>query len=122
MPSNRKRIGFLPSEEVHKLIEKLSLENKCSQSKITGILVEEALKCRGNDNYNKKNNIIDDVSKKHSRNNNNFTYTNNNFIDNFEFSLIDENYLKDELKMINQFIEFKLFKAAMRKSSDILND
>ena len=60
--------------------------------------------------------------KKNSRNNNNFTYTNNNFIDNFEFSLRDENNLKDELKMINQFIEFKLFKTAMRKSGDILSE
>ena len=122
MPSNRKRIGYLPSEEVHKIIEKLSLENKCSQSKVTGILVEEALKCRGNGSYSNINNIGDDFSNKNSRKNNNFTHTKNNLIDNFEFSLRDENNLKDELKMINQFIEFKLFKTAMRKSGDILSE
>ena len=122
MPSNRKRIGYLPSEEVHKIIEKLSLENKCSQSKVTGILVEEALKCRGNGSYSNINNIADDFSNKNSRKNNNFTHTKNNLIDNFEFSLRDENNLKDELKMINQFIEFKLFKTAMRKSGDILSE
>ena len=47
MPSQRKRIGFLPSEEVHKIIDKLCSSNKFSQSKVTGLLVEEALRSRG---------------------------------------------------------------------------
>ena len=47
MPSQRKRIGFLPSEEVHEIIEKLCRDNEFSQSKITGLLVEEALRSRG---------------------------------------------------------------------------
>jgi len=36
MPSPRKRIGFLPSEEVHVIIEKLCIANEFSQSKVTG--------------------------------------------------------------------------------------
>ena len=47
MPSPRKRIGFLPSEEVHEIIEKLCTANEFSQSKVTGLLVEEALISRG---------------------------------------------------------------------------
>ena len=47
MPSPRKRIGFLPSEEVHEIIEKLCTANEFSQSKVTGLLVEEALRNRG---------------------------------------------------------------------------
>ena len=47
MPSPRKRIGFLPSEEVHEIIEKLCIANEFSQSKVTGLLVEEALRSRG---------------------------------------------------------------------------
>ena len=47
MPSARKRIGFLPSEEVQEIIEKLCTANEFSQSKVTGLLVEEALKSRG---------------------------------------------------------------------------
>ena len=46
MPSPRKRIGFLPSEEVHEIIEKLCKDNEFSQSKVTGLLVEEALIAR----------------------------------------------------------------------------
>ena len=53
MPSPRKRIGFLPSEEVHGIIEKLCTANEYSQSKVTGLLVEEALRSRGvlNESY-----------------------------------------------------------------------
>ena len=47
MPSQRKRIGFLPSEEVHEIIDKLCRANEFSQSKVTGLLVEEALRSRG---------------------------------------------------------------------------
>ena len=47
MPSPRKRIGFLPSEEVHEIIEKFCTTNEFSQSKVTGLLVEEALRSRG---------------------------------------------------------------------------
>ena len=53
MPSQRKRIGFLPSEEVHDIIDKISRANEFSQSKVTGLLVEEALRSRGvlNDSF-----------------------------------------------------------------------
>ena len=56
MPSPRKRIGFLPSEEVHEIIEKLCTANEFSQSKVTGLLVEEALRSRGvlNESFGQK--------------------------------------------------------------------
>ena len=47
MPTNKKRIGFIPREEVMKIIDKLSIENNLSNSKIISILVEEALTIRG---------------------------------------------------------------------------
>ena len=62
MPSPRKRIGFLPSEEVHEIIEKLCTANEFSQSKVTGLLVEEALRSRGELNESFSQNIFD---KKH---------------------------------------------------------
>ena len=64
MPSPRKRIGFLPSEEVHGIIEKLCEANEFSQSKVTGLLVEEALRSRGvlNESFspypNNKDNLL----------------------------------------------------------------
>ena len=53
MPTKKKRVGFIPREDVMKIIDKLSTENNLSNSKIIGILVEEALSIRGI--FNKKN-------------------------------------------------------------------
>ena len=47
MPTKKKRVGFIPREDVMKIIEKLSMENNLSNSKIISILVEEALSERG---------------------------------------------------------------------------
>ena len=52
MPTKKKRIGFIPREDVMRIIEKLSTENNLSNSKIISILVEEALSIRGI--FNKK--------------------------------------------------------------------
>ena len=52
MPTKKKRVGFIPREEVMKIISKLSIENNLSNSKIINILVEEALSIRGI--FNKK--------------------------------------------------------------------
>ena len=56
MPTKKKRVGFIPREDVMKIIEKLSIENNLSNSKIISILVEEALSVRGI--FNKKNGKI----------------------------------------------------------------
>ena len=46
----------MPSEEVHEIIDKLCKANEFSQSKVTGLLVEEALRSRGvlGDSYSDK--------------------------------------------------------------------
>ena len=53
MPTKKKRVGFIPREEVMRIIDKLSKENNLSNSKIISILVEEVLSIRGI--FNKKN-------------------------------------------------------------------
>ena len=53
MPTKKKRVGCIPREDVKRIIDKLSFENNLSNSKIIGILVEEALSMRGI--FNKKN-------------------------------------------------------------------
>ena len=47
MPTKKKRVGFIPREDVMRIIDKLSIENNLSNSKIISILVEEALSIRG---------------------------------------------------------------------------
>ena len=56
MPTKKKRVGFIPREDVMKIIDKLGIENNLSNSKIISILVEEALSIRGI--FNKKNGKI----------------------------------------------------------------
>ena len=53
MPTKKKRVGFIPRGDVMRIIDKLSLENNLSNSKIISILVEEALSIRGI--FNKEN-------------------------------------------------------------------
>ena len=65
MPTKKKRVGFIPREDVMGIIDKLSIENNLSNSKIISILVEEALSIRGI--FNKK---IGKVTQSYQQNNN----------------------------------------------------
>ena len=116
MPSQRKRIGFLPRTEVQNIINQICKDNKLSQSKVTGILVEEALTSRGILNTSKINifNELDSIS------NNSLSISNDNFNnkilkENINHNLNESN-IRDEVQMINDFIEFKLFKNIMNKN------
>ena len=119
MPSSRKRIGFLPSEEVHEIIEKLCTANEFSQSKVTGLLVEEALRSRGvlNESYGQNQNKSDFI---------NFSFDHETFSENNSSSLnvdeyaVNKKVLSDDIKMMHEFIEFKYFKKVMKQNNNII--
>ena len=120
MPSPRKRIGFLPSEEVHEIIEKLCTANEFSQSKVTGLLVEEALRSRGVLNQSFGQNKIDKMDLI------NFSFDQEAFSDNNKSTLNEDDYevnkkvLSDDIKMMHEFIEFKYFKKIMKRNNNII--
>ena len=120
MPSPRKRIGFLPSEEVHEIIEKLCTANEFSQSKVTGLLVEEALRSRGVLNQSFGRNKIDKSDLI------NFSFDQETFSENNKSPLNVDDYevnkkvLSDDIKMMHEFIEFKYFKKIMKRNNNIL--
>ena len=58
MPSIRKRIGYLPSINAQKTITKIANKENLSQSKVVGILVEEALKARSGFELQSSSNLI----------------------------------------------------------------
>ena len=58
MPSIRKRIGYLPSINAQETITKIAKKEKLSQSKVVGILVEEALIARGGFDLQNSNHLI----------------------------------------------------------------
>ena len=119
MPSQRKRIGFLPSEEVHEIIEKLCTANEFSQSKVTGLVVEEALRSRGmlNESYGHNQNDKSDFI--------NLSFDHETFSENNKSPRDEEDYavnikvLSDDIKMMYEFIEFKYFKKIMRRNNII---
>ena len=116
MPSQRKRIGFLPRAEVQNIINQFCKFNKLSQSKVTGILVDEALNARGllsNNLKNKSYQIESDSDDELLTTQNIFKNEKSKITDNFN---LDESYIKDEVQMINDFIEFKFFKNIMSKN------
>ena len=85
MPTKKKRVGFIPREDVMIIIDKLSIENNLSNSKIISILVEEALSIRGI--FNKQNGKVSQ-SYQLSRNNlQNLPNNPSDFIDNAKPSM-----------------------------------
>ena len=119
MPSQRKRIGFLPSEEVHEIIEKLCTANEFSQSKVTGLLVEEALRSRGVLNESFGQNSFDKADSI------NFSFDLDTFSEinkstrNVDDYVVNKKVLSDDIKMMHEFIEFKYFKKVMKRNNNI---
>ena len=120
MPTPRKRIGFLPSEEVHEIIEILCTTNEFSQSKVTGLLVEEALRSRGVLNQSFGQN---EVAKKDLIN---FSFDQETFSENNKSPrniadyTINKKVLSDDIQMMHEFIEFKYFKKIMNRNNNII--
>tara|TARA_Y100001978_G_scaffold184780_1_gene183327 strand:+ start:360 stop:638 length:279 start_codon:yes stop_codon:yes gene_type:complete len=84
MPSPRKRIGFLPTVEVQEIINQICSSENISQSKVTGILVNEALKARNIEKDVPVNKVNEDSS------------------------------YESELNMIREFLEYKRFKKMLK--------
>ena len=97
MPTKKKRVGFIPREDVMRIIDKLSIDNNLSNSKIISILVEEALSIRGI--FNKKNGK---AAKSYQLNN----YYSQNISAN-SGDLIDKAELSNDTKLGNHFIPSK---------------
>ena len=125
MPSIRKRIGYLPSINIQEIISKISKKEKLSQSKVVGILVEEALIARGvfdlqntNDvikkrNYRKESNISNSAIKYSDLDelisDKGITYNTKRYNNNSNNPSIDskEAYNKDLFEQFKQFMLFQ---------------
>ena len=120
MPSQRKRIGFLPSKEIHEIIDKLCIANEFSQSKVTGLLVEEALRSKGvfserfysqtSDKEEFYNNFFDQEPLSNNRNSQRYS----------DFYAVNKTSFSENIKMMHEFIEFKYFKKVMKRNNNII--
>ena len=129
MPTKKKRVGFIPREDVMRIIDKLSIENNLSNSKIISILVEEALSIRGI--FNKKNGKVtqsyqsnDDNSQKLFDNSGNFidnailsidTNLGKRFIPSKSTHLYEENQEAIDIQTYKKFLSFLKFKEMIDK-------
>ena len=117
MPTKKRRVGFMPRIDVLDLIHQLSFENNLSISKITNILVEEALYKRGLFNtktgkaYILKDNNLENVKRIKLKNDGNDLSNefNNKYINIKNQNIIDaskdliDNEIYDKFLMFLQF-------------------
>ena len=129
MPTKKKRVGFIPREDVMIIIEKLSTENNLSNSKIISILVEEALSIRGI--FNKKNGKVNQSYQSNEYNSKNLFGNSGDFKDNAKLSidtklgnhftpiksthLNEENQEAFDLQTYQKFLSFLKFQEMMDK-------
>ena len=129
MPTKKKRVGFIPREDVMRIIENLSNENNLSNSKIISILVEEALSIRGI--INKKNGKLIQSYQSNGANSKNLFDNSVDFTDNAKLSietnlgnhfipsksthLNEENQEAFDLQTYKKFLSFLKFQEMMDK-------
>ena len=129
MPTKKKRVGFIPREDVMRIIEKLSTENNLSNSKIIGILVEEALSIRGI--FNKKNGKATQLYQPNEDNSENLFDNSGDFLEKPKLSidnnlgnhfipsksthLNEKNHESFDLQTYKKFLSFLKFQEMMDK-------
>ncbi len=129
MPTKKKRVGFIPREDVMRIIEMLSTENNLSNSKIISILVEEALSIRGI--FNTKNGKVTQSYQLNEDNSKNLfdnscdstdnvklsidTNLGNHFIPSKSTHLNEDNQEAFDLQTYKKFLSFLKFKEMMDK-------
>ena len=129
MPTKKKRVGFIPRDDVMRIIDNLSIENNLSNSKIISILVEEALSTRGI--FNKQNGK---VTQSYALSNNNLqnlpdnsgdrldnanpsmdTKLGNHFIPSRSTHLNEANQEAFDMQTYKKFLSFLKFQEMMDK-------
>ena len=134
MPTKKKRVVFIPREDVMRIIDKLSVENNLSNSKIISILVEEALSIRGM--FNKKNGNVTQSYQMFDYRSQIKTDNSDDFIDNVKYSinnnlennlipsksthLKEENQESFDLQTYKKFLSFLKFQEMMDKYNTCL--
>ena len=129
MPTKKKRVGFIPREDVMRIIDDLSIENNLSNSKIISILVEEALSTRGifnkkngtvNQSYQSKNYYLQNMSENSAQNLDKVKHSIDTKLGNYHNPIrstnLDEvNQEAFDLQTYKKFLSFLKFQEMMDK-------
>ena len=118
MPTKKRRIGFIPRFDVLKVINKISEEQKLSNSKVVSILIEEALYARGLIEKIENNLLTEEYDD--------FVYNINDlenifYKDDLNFNNDNEVFeeYKNDKKIYKRFIQFLHFKKLMNIFDEI---
>ena len=129
MPSIRKRIGYLPSINAQETITKIANKEKLSQSKVVGILVEEALIAREGIDLKNSNELIRESLYSMENNTDNSTFRHNDLDElisdkGITYNTKKYNYTKKVIsseprenfneELFEQFKQFILFQKMMQ--------
>ena len=117
MPSIRKRIGYLPSINAQKIITKIANKEKLSQSKVVGILVEEALQARVKIDIQSNNDLFRE--KLYGKENNN---DNSSFRDNDLDELISDEGITYKIKQYKNNLEVNSSKSREKFNEELFNE
>ncbi len=118
MPTKKRRVGFIPRNDVLDLLNKLSFESNLSISKVINILVEEALHKRGIYNI-KTAKVLNDNEQINSINNNPDKATSNELNN---FKITENQYIKEpsdefiDMEIYTKFLMFLQFQEKIRKN------
>ena len=112
MDSKVKRIGYLPRRRVLEIIDEISKSEAISRSKVVGILVEEALDARGIQNFgygyqNKSKQFKPDNYSEIQRDNQNYTKTEDEFVDDSGYTIsshksLDRSISSSDIELANK--------------------
>ena len=119
MPTKKRRLGFIPRNDVFEIVHKLSFESNLSNSKIINILVEEALHKRGLFNIKTlkvKDNNLDNTMIRNKKKELNYDFK-NSFLENEK--LFDKQFPEQSLDMeiYDKFLLFLKFQEKMKASN-----
>ena len=115
MPTKKRRLGFIPRNDVFEIIHKLSFESNLSNSKIINILVEEALHKRGLFNI-KTLKVNDNSMIRNTKKELNYDFK-SSFLENEK--LLDKQFPEQSLDMeiYDKFLLFLKFQEKMKASN-----
>ena len=102
--------------------DKISRANEFSQSKVTGILVEEALRSRGVLKDSFSNKIADESAFFNKSIQQEPLSENNISSSDSEVYKVNKTTFSDDIKLMHEFIEFKYFKKVMKRNNNIIEE
>ena len=128
MPTNKRRVTFIPSEEIFEILNTLAHNEEISLSRIACVLIEESLKSRGLVDYNigfygssKKVNYSSDSDGTKKINDKNFKKVKYNSDGSYYSIFNSKGFDPRDPLVYEKFLKFLMFEEMLLANDSILN-